>query len=65
MLKDNQGRITQLEEKDEHVSQGHSVCNVCGKDMPGVWEIVCNGCNKTFCYDHARVRKERWYCPDC
>lgn len=44
---------------------GHSVCNVCGKDMPGCWEVVCSKCWRTFCYKHARVSADNWICVLC
>ena len=51
-IKDNLGRIVQLNlGSDCH--GGHSVCNKCGKDMPGCWDVVCFKCNKTF------------YCEEC
>ncbi len=44
---------------------GHSVCNRCLKDMPVCWDVVCFQCNKTFCYDHAKVVNGLWYCLSC
>lgn len=61
MIKDNKGRIKYLE-KNVHLGTGHSVCNSCGKDMPGVWNVVCRECWGTFCYDCSIVVENYWYC---
>ncbi len=63
-IKDEQGRIMQLE-YDDSITWGHSVCNACHKDMPSVWDVVCIRCNKTFCYDHAVTYCGCWYCEQC
>ena len=50
---------------DKDVHNGSSVCNICGKIMSGCWDVVCKGCNKTFCYNHATAIDNYWYCNDC
>lgn len=65
MILDEQERILRLEEGDEAIHRGHSVCGICGKDMPNVWDVVCLKCNGTFCYDHALAKNGHWYCLDC
>jgi len=64
--KDSKGRITYIS-LDDSINTGHSVCGICGKDMPGCWEIVCRECNGTFCYDCANIKASRrhWYCLNC
>ena len=64
-IRDGLGRITKLSDPDEHVEHGHSVCGICGKDMPGVWDIVCNVCLGTFCYEDAVVKDGMWNCTKC
>jgi hypothetical protein len=44
---------------------GHSVCNICGKDMPVCWDVVCYKCSRTFCYECAKVKKGHWFCKEC
>jgi len=66
MFKDKEGRIKCLSPiYDKEVHSGHSVCNICGKDMPTSWHIVCRTCNRTFCYEHAVDIDNYWYCPEC
>lgn len=47
------------------VGKGHSVCNGCGKDMPVCWDVVCSRCDKTFCYDCAKTKLNKWVCKEC
>ena len=61
---DKQGRITGIDLRSP-IHSGHSVCNECGKDMPGCWDVVCSNCSKTFCYDHAISGLKYWYCKKC
>jgi hypothetical protein len=61
-LTDEKGRITKIS-KGMHT--GHSVCNKCGKDMPGCWEVVCYKCSKTFCYKCSLNLNGLWYCFNC
>lgn len=70
--RDGLGRITRIALNDPIIegvvmrqTLGHSVCGTCGKDMPGCWDVVCKGCNRTFCYNHADTRNERWFCLEC
>lgn len=62
--KNKKGRIKFIS-LDDHVNNGHSVCNSCGKDIPRYWDVVCAECNGTFCYDCARSKEGRWYCWKC
>ena len=66
-LKDNKGRW--IEVTSPEINTGHSVCNNCGKDMPGCWDIICKKCNRTFCYDcviHSYpTHPKYWYCKEC
>jgi hypothetical protein len=62
MKKDDKGRITGLE--GDYCHSGHSVCNSCGKDMPGCWDVVCYSCNKTFCYKCSIIISGYWYCKN-
>lgn len=61
---DDKGRITQLTDGDG-VCSGHSVCVSCGTDMPGCWQVVCKGCNKTFCYACSLTGDGFWFCVSC
>ena len=61
MKTDFKGRITELENGD-NCHSGHSVCNNCGKDMPGCWEVVCNSCKKTLCYKCSIDVLGFWHC---
>lgn len=73
--RDSQGRLkkfndpSELEIRDElgrlRGHAAHSVCNECGKDMPKCWDVVCKGCNRTFCYKHSHVVNSFWWCKDC
>jgi len=63
--RDKQGRITEISRDHPNITNCHSVCNVCGKDMPICWDIVCYVCNRTFCYEHAKDIDNYWYCPEC
>ena len=63
--RDEQGRITEISRDHPDITNCHSVCNACGKDMPICWDIVCYVCNRTFCYDHAIDIDNYWYCPEC
>jgi hypothetical protein len=40
------------------------VCQSCGKDMGGNWEIICKECDSPFCYDCAYTDDEYWYCRE-
>lgn len=40
-------------------------CMHCLKDMGKIWDTVCKGCDKTFCYKHSKVINNHWYCPKC
>jgi hypothetical protein len=46
-------------------NHGHSVCNICGKDMPSVWDTVCIKCGGTHCYKHSVTYNNYWYCWKC
>ena len=48
LQKDERGRITHVP-PGSVTHKGHSVCQDCGKDMPGVWDVVCADCLGTFC----------------
>lgn len=61
MIKDEQGRITHLEQGD-NCHRGHSVCNTCGKDMPRCWDTICSKCLGAFCYLHSAAVMGNWYC---
>ena len=61
MKTDALGRITELEDNDD-CHKGHSVCNSCGKDMPVCWDVVCNSCKKTLCYNCSIVEFCFWQC---
>lgn len=50
---------------DSNIHTGHSVCNSCGKDMPKVWDVVCKGCGRTFCYNCSDSSLGYWYCYQC
>jgi len=63
-ITDEMGRIVKLNPNSD-CHRGHSVCNTCGKDMPGVWETVCYKCGRTSCYKHSFVIQGYWYCEDC
>ncbi|MCK5604808.1 hypothetical protein KAR91_23160 [Candidatus Pacearchaeota archaeon] len=62
--RDKKGRITYVS-LDDPVHTGHSVCGICGKDMPKCWDFVCEECNGTFCYDCANTKWAFWYCLNC
>lgn len=59
---DDQGRITR---PAGNVHGGHSVCNICGKDMPKCWNTVCSRCGRTFCYVHSVEIDSYWVCTEC
>ena len=40
-------------------------CMYCLKDMGKIWDTVCKGCDRTFCYKHSNDIKGYWYCPNC
>lgn len=61
-MRDEQERLTKWE---PGLTNGHSVCNDCGKDMPRVWDVVCASCHRTFCYDHVRAVQGQWLCGGC
>ncbi len=61
---DDKGRLKKIDNSKEW-HNGHSVCNSCGKDMPNVWDTVCFGCDRTFCYAHSISYKGYWYCRKC
>jgi len=63
--KDESGRITEISRDHPDITNCHSVCNTCGKDMPICWDIVCKVCSRTFCYEHAVDIDNYWYCPEC
>jgi hypothetical protein len=64
MIKDEQGRIKYLELEDVNIHNGHSVCDICGKDMPICWDVVCAECHGTFCYDCSIAVDGFWYCKN-
>jgi CRISPR/Cas system CMR-associated protein Cmr1 (group 7 of RAMP superfamily) len=53
-----------LDEKAENIDC-HSVCCICKKDMPVIWDTVCYHCNRTVCYKHSVDIENKWYCRDC
>jgi predicted amidophosphoribosyltransferase len=62
MARDERGRLVKWE---PGLTNGHSVCCTCGKDMPRVWDVVCARCHGTFCYDHAISHRGQWVCDSC
>lgn len=43
----------------------HSVCQICGKDMPVVWDVICSICEGAYCYECALGIKGWWVCKRC
>ena len=43
---------------------GNSICCICGKKMPRVWDAVCKHCKGTFCRDHVVVIYDPYF-PRC
>lgn len=61
ILRDGLGRITYIP-SNSNTHSGHSVCGTCSKDMPICWDVVCYGCNRTFCYDCVESKCGYWLC---
>lgn len=53
MTKDENGRITALQSRDEFggFPVGPSVCAACGCERHRIWDTVCFTCLRIFCYD--------------
>lgn len=64
---DDQDRIVRIKSTKSIglPNNGHSVCNICGKDMPKVWDTICIICGGTHCYKHSVVYESYWYCWNC
>ena len=62
-LKDNKGRWIKVTSPE--IKKGRSACNGCGKDMPRYWDVICKKCNRTLCYDCAKIYGDFWYCDEC
>lgn len=61
---DDNNRVIKID-SDDIAFRGHAVCNKCGKDMPVVWDTICFYCRRTFCYNCATAKNEKWVCNDC
>jgi hypothetical protein len=67
--RDHLGRITKVGTRRDvggfFLISGDSVCNRCGSDMPGCWDVVCDKCRRTFCYRCAQIIGDNWVCKLC